>query len=230
MVDWMVTDESGLAEIDRSHVVGIESDAEADAPASPIAVRLHEMVIRDGRWYDFILGKDVRVDVLAVQGNVLENDPHAFYTPTTHRFPGGGDKGTLPMDESGILAYFGWPKHFLDLSIIVSRDDQRADDLATLLEKELTGSEFKSAASDLMQLAIAGPVALAVSGAIGAAARLGGLAYRVLQAAAGSSIGMYRGNRLASPQRFGLGRNPSEGSYERGALSFWFDVLEARDD
>jgi hypothetical protein len=230
MVDWLVTDETGLDALNRAQVVGVGPGGTPGAAeqAIPIAVQLHDMAIRGGkRWEDFLFGKDVRVDVLAVQGNALENDVRAFYTPTTIRFPGAGDKGELPIDEHGILAYYGWPKHFLDLSIVVSRDREGSKDLATLLEGELAGSEFKSAAGDLLQLALAGPAVLAVTSAIGAAAKLGGLAYTVLEKATGTSIGMYRGNRLAFPHRFGMGRNPADGSYERGSMSFWFEVLAA---
>jgi hypothetical protein len=230
MADWLVEDDMALAELSRSAMVGAErAEGEAAKPLdSPIAVLLHDLLILDNKkWFNFLGGADIRVDMLVVQGNVLEENPRSFYTPTTVRFPDVGNHETLPIDEHGLLAYYGWPKHFLDMSVMISRDTKGSDDLVTLLERELTGSEFANAASTLMQLALAGPTALVVRGAIGAAAQLGALAYRVVRAICGTTIGVYRGNRLEYPQRFGLGRNPAEGTYEREKLAFWYEVAEA---
>ena len=55
----------------------------------------------------------------------------------------------------------------------------------------------------------------------------------VVRAMSGSTIGMYRGCRLAHPDKFGSGRNPSDGStYRKGDLSFWYEVVKdpATDD
>jgi hypothetical protein len=42
----------------------------------------------------------------------------------------------------------------------------------------------------------------------------------------GNTIGMYRGSWLAYPDKFGEGRNPSDGSsYRKGDFSFWYEVI-----
>jgi hypothetical protein len=47
----------------------------------------------------------------------------------------------------------------------------------------------------------------------------------VIRQVSGKTIGLYRGNRLAYPDKFGLGRNPADGSYRERDLSFWYEVV-----
>jgi hypothetical protein len=225
MEGWLIEDEQGLNALDGPIV------RDGGKPLDgPIALRLHDIVIHSNkRWFDFLGGADVRVDVLAVQGNVLDDDPKSFYTPTTVRFGGIGDESKVPLDEHGLLAYYGWPKHFLDISVLVSRDTTRADDLAALLEKEAASTEFKDAASSILALATGGG-AIAVKNAVSVAGTLGGLAYKILRQVSGNTIGVYRGNRLEHPHRFGLGRNPAEGLYRVQQLSLWYEVLTAAEE
>ncbi|MGH9133949.1 MAG: hypothetical protein ACRDZZ_08445 [Ilumatobacteraceae bacterium] len=229
---WFIEDEQALKVLDNTTRGSDVTRGDDSVPAlpGPVALRLHDLVIHDNkRWFDFLGGADIRVDVLAVQGNVLDDDPRSFYTPTTARFGGVGDESTVPLDDQGLLAYYGWPKHFIDISVMVSRDTSRADDLATLLTKEASSADFNDVVSPILQLALGGG-ALAVKNAVAVAATLGGLAYKVLRQVSGSTIGVYRGNRLEHPHRFGLGRNPTDGSYRRQNLSLWYDVVSAAED
>ena len=226
MEGWLIEDEQGLNALNGP----VLRDGGAKPLDGPIALRLHDIVIHSNkRWFDFLGGADIRVDVLAIQGNVLDDDPKSFYTPTTVRFGGIGDESTVPLDDHGLLAYYGWPKHFLDISVLVSRDTTRADDLAALLEKEAASTEFKDAASSILALAT-GAGAIAVKNAVSVAGTLGGLAYKILRQVSGNTIGVYRGNRLEHPHRFGLGRNPAEGLYRVQQLSLWYEVLTAAEE
>ena len=161
------------------------------------------------------------------RGNVIDADPAAAYVPTTMvHFSGIGDGDRLPSDDYGMLLYYGYPRHFLDISIIVSRDSRDTDDLSTRLAKEMNSGAMKGAMATLLGLAVAAPSAAAVTGAIAAAATIGDLARQIVRSMSGSTIGMYRGSRLAYPDKFGEGRNPSDGSsYRKGDFSFWYEVI-----
>ena len=87
----------------------------------------------------------------------------------------------------------------------------------------------QNAASSILALAT-GAGALAVKNAVSVAGTLGGLAYKILRQVSGNTIGVYRGNRLEHPHRFGLGRNPAEGLYRVQQLSLWYDVLTAAEE
>ena len=228
-MDWLV-DETHISDTQISTSVRtMKVSGTRGKPGPPLAVRLHDVIVHNNKkWIDIFAGADIRVDIVAVQGNGLSGDAHSFYTPTTMRFSGVGDEDHLPIDESGLLAYYGWPKHFLNLAVLVSRDRKGSDDLATMLRKEFTSTDFGSAAAALLGLVVAAPAAGVVVGALAAAATIGDIAHRVVAGAFGSTIGIYRGTKLAYPDDFGRGRNPSDGdTYRRGDFSFWFEVIDA---
>jgi hypothetical protein len=108
------------------------------------------------------------------------------------------------------------------------RDRRDSDDLAELIRHAATSKEVVDAGTALLGLAVAAPQAAAVAAAVTAAAVLANTAYQLVRAVSGSTIGVYRGNRLAYPDRFGIGRNPSDGStYYKHDLSFWYEVVLA---
>lgn len=232
---WLMTDDVDTRAVERSVLAEQarslrgDEDTETEEDGAPgLAVRLHDLVVHKNRkWFDFLGGADARVDVVVVQGNVLDGQAQATaaYAPATFRFQGIGDGTRLPTDEQGLLAYYGWPKHFLDISVIVSRDRGDSDDLATLLIAQAEDPKVQAALTTLAGLAVANPPAAAVAAALGAAAALGNLAYQAIRQVSDKTIGLYRGNRLAYPDKFGLGRNPTDGSYRERDLSFWYEVL-----
>lgn len=195
-----------------------------DPPA--LAVRLYDLIIHDNRkWFDLFKGADIRLDAVVVQGNVLARKPEAAYVPATFRFPEVRDGEALSTD--GLLIYFGRPRNFLDIAVMVSRDRGDSDDLATLLATRSKDPGFRAAMAGLLGVAVAAPQAAAVMAAIEAARVLGDLAYRAIRAASGTTIGLYRGSRLAYPDDFGRGRNPAEGAYLKQHLSFWYQIDDA---
>jgi len=232
MTDWLIEEPADTRAVARSLVLegaGQERGKGARAQAQTVALRLHDVLIHNNKkWFDIFGGADIRLDAVVVQGNVIDADPAAAYVPTTMRFSGIGDGDRLPSDESGMLLYYGYPRHFLDISIIVSRDRRDTDDLSTRLAKEMNSSVMKSAMATILGLAVAAPPAAAVTGAIAAAATIGNLARQIVEGMSGNTIGMYRGNRLAYPEKFGQGRNPSDGSsYRKGDFSFWYEVISS---
>jgi hypothetical protein len=234
MAEWLIEDLVAGDAVRRSAVAtaaAVDRGGEGVAEAQPaaLAVRLHDLVVHNNKkWFDLFGGADVRVDVVVVQGNVVDGDASSAYAPSTIRFGGVADGASLATDDHGLLVYFGRPRHFLDISLMVSRDRKDSDDLAQLIKGAGTSKELRDAGTALLGLAMAAPQAAVVAGAVAAAAVVGNAAYRLVRAVSGTTIGVYRGNRLAYPDRFGVGRNPSDGStYRKGDLSFWYEVVQA---
>jgi hypothetical protein len=231
MAQWLIDDSVDVGRIGSALAArdtATRGSSDPSAPGSELAVRLHDLVVHNNRkWLEFLGGADVRLDVVVVQGNVLEHDPSTCYAPTTLHFTGVGDGDALPVDDAGILVYYGWPKHFLDLSIVVSRDTKHGDDLSVLMAKATSDPTLKVAFGSLLGLVVAMPAAAAVTAAMTAAATIGNLAYQLVTAVCDRSIGLYRGNRLAFPDQFGIGRNPRSGAYRQQDLSFWYEVVES---
>lgn len=232
MTNWLIEDRADSRAVARSVVLeGAERErgSSAKGPDETVAVRMHDVLIHNNKkWLDVLGGADIRLDAVVVQGNVIDDNPTAAYVPTTMRFSGIGDGDQLPSDEFGMLLYYGYPRHFLDISIIVSRDRRDTDDLSVLLAKEINSSAMKGAMATLLGMAVAAPPAAAVVGAIGASATIGNLAYKIVRSMSGNTIGMYRGSRLAYPDKFGEGRNPSgESTYRKGDFSFWYEVISS---
>jgi hypothetical protein len=208
---------------------GTYDDAGANPAVSPLALKVHDIVVLDNKkLFSLFGGADVRLDIIAVPGNVLDEGGQAkYFTPTTMRFNDVGDNDRLALDDLGLLAYYGWPTHFLNFAFMMSRDRKDALDLAGLLRDQLTTKDFTTASAALLGLGLAAPAAAAVTAAIAGAAVIADIAYRAVAAACGSTIGIYRGTRLAYPDDFGRGRNPANGAYRAGDFSFWYEVIDA---
>lgn len=188
-----------------------------------LAISLHDVVIHDNKkWFG---GADIRLDVLVVTGYGQPDDPHSFYMPKTASFPGIRDGERLAIGDGGLLLFHGPASHFLDLSILVSRDRKDSDDLAALLGARLGGDKAQGALGTLAQLA-AGASAAAVGAAVGAAAVVGELAYDVLRNATGATLGLYRNTHLELRDRFGIGRHPQppRNAYRAQDLSFRYEI------
>jgi hypothetical protein len=230
MVEWRIQDFVAPDAYDASaeHVQAQSRRQLRGTKRSPIAVRLHDITVHDNKkWFALFGGADIRIDSIIVQGNVMDDNPASAYAPSTLRFPGVKDDERLATDGHGLLAYFGAPRHFLDLSIMVSRDTKDSDDLSKLIGDFTTSKEFSTAATSLLALTAAAPAAAAVIGAVAAATTIANFAYRVVREVSGTTIGFYRGNRLEYPDNFGLGRNPDSGAYRENEMSFWYEVVKA---
>lgn len=192
-------------------------DAVAEAP---LAISINDIVIHEThKWFG---GADIRLDVLTVHGNVSD-EKAGWYTPTTRTFP--NVKKGARLNAEGTLVFFGWPRYFLDLFIIVSRDAKDAEKLGDVLQDRLAGDDAKGAVGDLLAL-VAAPPAAAVAAATKAALTIGTIAFDVVEALTTKSVGVYQTSWLEHSDRFGQGRHPvAEGeSIRADGLSFWLNV------
>ncbi len=189
-----------------------------------VALRMNDVIIHDAKkWFG---GADIRVDAIVVTGVSPESE--GFYQPMTFRFPGVHDGDRLPIEAPGLVFFYGKPSHFLDVSIIVSRDRKDTKDLGTLITERVASAEWKSAAGTLLGLAVAAPQVAVVTAAIAAAATIGNFASDVLQRVTGATVGLYRASWLQGRDRFGLGRHPATGSFRQEDLEFWFEIVPDR--
>jgi hypothetical protein len=189
------------------------------SPSHPLAISLHDIVILDNKkWFG---GSDLRIDALVVQGQGSAGDPGSFYMPQTFRFPGVRDGEHLPTGESGLLIFYGRPAYFLDVFITVSRDRKDSDDLANVLTSESQG--INDAVGDLVSL-VAMPEVAALKTALGAAAKLGQIAYQVLRSVTGATVGLLHTSWLEHRDGFGVGRHPQTDTYTLRDLRFWYEI------
>jgi hypothetical protein len=223
--EWLIDAVPGdldSAVLDDQALGALTQSRGADAlPEAPLAVSMNDIVIHDThKWFG---GADIRLDVLAVHGNVGEEHAGSWYTPTTRAFPNVRDGARLSAE--GMLVFFGWPRYFLDVFIIASRDTKDADELGDLLRDRLAGDDAKGAVGDLLAL-VAAPEAVVVAAAARAALTIGSLAYDVIGALSTRSVGLYQQSWLEHSDRFGQGRHPPvDGESIRASdFSFWLNV------
>jgi len=188
---------------------------------SRVAIRLPRVVIHSNR---AVLTSTVRVDALVV--TQVDRDDELPYRATTARFDRIRDGDTLPL--SNLLVYEGPVRRFIDLAIWVARDDKKGLDLAELFANEMGNEDVKTAAVALAGLAVAAPQAALAVTSVAAVATLLRTGARVLDAAVGKSIGVYR-TSLLPHERFGtgdpVGRHPPEGLLRSQDMSFAFEVV-----
>ncbi len=181
-----------------------------------IAIRFKDLVVHRNRalWH-----ANIRVDTLIISGTKRG----APYSPGTYRFSRIGVEERLPFED--LLIFDGEPLHYVDLAIWVSRDKMGSKPLAELFKDVANDSDFQKAATILAGLAISVPQAAVVLGAVAAASTVGYFAAKLIDAAVGNSIGIYRTSFLPH-QRFGLGLHPERGMFRAQDFSLRYDVLE----
>jgi hypothetical protein len=106
----------------------------------------------------------------------------------------------------------------------VSRDRSDSDDLATILAPRVDSGDAADAIGNMVAL-VAQPEVAALKLALGAAARLGEIAYEILRAITGASVGLLHTSWLEHRDGFGVGRHPESQSYRIRDLSFWYDIV-----
>ena len=182
-----------------------------------IAIRLKRLIVHDNRAY---WRTNIRVDALVVTG---PDSGAAPYLPMTFHFPGIDDEDALPFND--LLVYAGRPLRYLDFAIWASKDKPDSKPLSELIKDVLTNQEFQTSATALVSLAVAAPAAAGLVAAAAAAGTIGYFAEKVISAAVGSSIGLYRTSFLPR-QAFGRGRHPAAGLIRAQDFSLAFEVTE----
>jgi hypothetical protein len=189
-----------------------------------LAVSLHDVVIHDNRkWFG---EADVRLDALVITGYGGNDSPGGFYMPKTASFARVKDSDKLQIGPGGLLAFYGPVAHFLDILVMVSRDREDSDDLATILSGGLKSDEITGAVGTLLGLAVAAPQVALVTAAVAAAGAVGDFAYRLLRRVTGSTIGLYRNSHLEVRDGFGIGQHPGPppATFRKNDLSFRYDI------
>jgi len=193
------------------------------SPLRNYAVRLNELIIHNNRtWFG---EGDIRLDSLVVQGNVSRPDGAGFFHPGTFSFPRVADGEALSIGQPGLLLYYGQPRYFLDLFLLVSRDSGNSDKLADLLTQNVTAKTLDPAVKPILELATSAITSNAISLALQAAVTIGNVAYRAVQAVASNTIGVYRASFLQLADNFGAGKHPELGYLDVKDLSFKYEIL-----
>jgi hypothetical protein len=188
-----------------------------------VAIRLTDLIVHRNRMlFGGELKGDVRVDTVVVTGQSAQAANSTYRMETAH-FSGIVDGDRLPFEN--LLVFYGSVAAFIDLGVWVSKDKKDAPSLTDLFQKELNSGEFKAAALMLAGLAVTAPQAAVVVGALGAGATVCNISSRLLSAALGTGIGLYRTSVLAQ-EGFGIGRHPSSGTVRSQDFSFGFEILK----
>ena len=185
-------------------------------PPATIAVRLVEAVVHRNR---AVFGASIRVDTMVLTGG---SKPDDCYRVQTVRFPKVKDGDRLPLDN--LLLYLGPVQGFIDLALWVSRDAGESLALSELLANQLNDTEVQGALAALAGLVLAAAPAAAAVAAVGAVGTLVNVGYRLLVAATGASIGVYRTSLLPHEQ-FGVGRHPPSGTLRAQDFSLAFEIV-----
>ena len=187
---------------------GRGDDAEVfSTPPEAIAIRIEELAIRNMG----TLSTDIRIDALIC----TRSRSGSGYAAWTHRCRGVTDGDPLPLASA--LIFHGPVHDFVDILLWVSRGTEASPDLAQLLAQRAAHPEFQNAAGSLSIGQGAAPVRRDVDA--GAIAVLAQIARDGLLEAAGTSIGLYRAS-FSAGEHFGVGRQPSQGSFRAEAASF----------
>jgi hypothetical protein len=193
---------------------GVDAMAKSPVPVATevpdaIAIRLADLVVNNNK---ALFSADVRIDALICTCAAASQAGHATWTQKYASIKSGQ---RLPLDNG--LLFLGPVRNFIDITLFVSRDIEGSLELAKLLATRATSPEVKDATGAL--LTAAGAVAAPWVTAVGASAVLARMAYELVLAASGTSIGLYRTSFLRR-ERFGIGRHPAEGLYRAQDFSF----------
>jgi hypothetical protein len=187
-----------------------------------IAIRLLDLIVHDTRaFFGRQFGGDVRLDTAVVTGPIRRR-PSEAYQLKTQRFQGIRDDQSLPLEH--LLIFHGPVASFVDIAVWVSRDQRNSPTLGDLFQKELNSEQFKIAATTLASLTVTAPQAALVVGALGAGATMIDISARLLNAALGKSIGLFRTTFLAQEQ-FGVGRHPAYGTVRWQDFSLGYEIV-----
>jgi hypothetical protein len=186
-------------------------------PPKKVAVRLTSLSVRKNR---ALLRATVRLDAMVI---TADRKGRVIATPLTQRFPGIADGDLLPMEN--LLLYVGPVHEFLDIAIWVNRDDDKGASLADLFDSEVNQTAVKSALTVVGGLILAAPAVAVGVGAVAAVAELVRVGARLVSAAVGKNIGLYRTSLLPF-ERFGVGRHPETGLHQAQQIDFAYEVLE----
>lgn len=166
MVSWLIDERP---ELDVAQIEAMLDTRPVDLRGNRrvhLAMRLNDVVVHDTR--KLFGGADVRLDTIIVHGPGEDGEPDGtLYQPRTFRFSGVRDGDRLPIEHPGLLTFYGRPRHFLDIAIIMSRDRKDTADLSTLITENLNSEGWQSGIGALAALSGADANAAAIMTALG---------------------------------------------------------------
>jgi hypothetical protein len=217
--NWLIDESRPLSIEDAWEAVRADLGFEGVAQRPPLAVVIRDVTIHNTK--KLFGAAEVRLDALFV--TAAEDQ---IYQPGTFSFPGIRDRDELPIDEGGLLLYFGSPRYFIDMALIASQGGN-GPTLGELLAE--SADQFGNLLGKVTKLAVAVPQAAAITEAAAAAAKLAAVALRLLDGVTGKSIGLYRVTWFEHRDRFGLGPHPGDGDRFRNRdFEFRYEVFEDR--
>lgn len=189
-------------------------------PPEAVAVRLHRVQVHRNRAWG---RADIRLDSLVITGGGPGKPP--VLRAHTEHFPRVKDDDRLSLDR--LLVFHGPVHDFLDIAVWVTRNRASMLRLTDLLDEQMNTPEMEQALATAAALGGAGAQAAVIAGAIGATAKIVDVAYRLLSAGVGDSIGVYR-NSLLAQERFGIGTHPRSGVLRAQDFSFGYEVVDLK--
>ena len=192
---------------------GARSPSRRSPSRATIAIRLTELIVERNH---AMFSTDIRIDALIC---TRSSGPHPGHATWTQRFQRIRDGERLPLDHG--LLYLGPVRDFVDITLFVSRDVSASRELARLFDQRTHDAAFRDAAGAL--LVTAGATAAPWVAAVGASAALARMAYDLVLAATGTSIGLYR-TSFVGREQFGVGRHPARGLYRAQDFSFALSI------
>ena len=225
MKDWML--EEGALDPDLALVSELRTGdrstdhkLEGHTAEHNLSIFLKPLVINNTRkWFG---EADIRADVLVVQGG---QEYGSLYAPQTFHFPRVADGDDLANRDNGLMIYYGRPKHFLVMTIMLSRDTKDSDSLADLISQQAKRKDIADVLSR-MAVAASSPHLAVVQTAIEAALIFGDVAYRLIRQISPNCLGIYRANWLARKDNFGIGHHPTkEGSFNIKDFTFAYSIV-----
>lgn len=187
-----------------------------------LAIRINDLIIHNTRkWFG---SADIRIDTLILHG-AIDDSTKSFFQPTTFHYPRIKDNERLPIEHPGKLIFYGHPLHFLDISILISKDTKDSDELATLIDRQVNSDEWKDASSTILSVASISPEAELIASAATAAISLANIVFQLVHSATKNTIGLYHTSWLQYRDRFGIGRHPNESISRHQDFSFWYEIV-----
>ena len=134
----------------------------------------------------------------------------------------------LAQDDNGLMIYFGRPRHFLMMTLMLARDTSDSDTLAELLTTRAQSNKLQQALSAIGALTMTTPDLAVVAAGLQAAAALGEVAYELVRASHPTCLGLYRASWLGVRDGFGVGRHPYSGEALVDDFRFAYEIVEDR--
>ncbi|WP_155388114.1 hypothetical protein [Catellatospora paridis] len=222
MADWEISDEADFAYTADL----LEEECRASAPrrgASPhLAITLTELlVVQTHKWFG---AADVKLDALVAHG--AKDAGSVAYSVRTLPFAGVRKGEFLPIGAPGLLLYEGRPRRFIDLFLILSRDDAASPTAQAVLEEVVATGETLQLPLELATATGFIPESELLAAGLKTAVAVGDLVLARMRQHRPAIIGMFRASWLRGRDNWGIGQHPPQGRFDVSGMSFSFSVVD----